>query len=183
MITTNTIARAHSRSGGMALHYMTLYSLVLGVEAKNVFEFGGGFSSRVILEALEETGGKLISCDPQTDEELEMTSHPKWTHHQMKSNKALKMLKPDDMFELVFHDGSHRWDVLKKDIKGILPHIKRNGLIVVHDTIEYGKHYDLQKGLKIFKKERLTLPYGCGLTIIRNRKGKEDLNLKWEQER
>ena len=44
---------------GFTLHYPMLYSLVLGLESKNVFEFGTGFSTHVILHALAKTGGNL----------------------------------------------------------------------------------------------------------------------------
>jgi len=48
----------HGNYGGFCRHYLTLYSMVLGMEAKSVFEFGCGFSSKAILAALEPTGGK-----------------------------------------------------------------------------------------------------------------------------
>ena len=48
---------------------MFLYSLILGMESENVFEFGSGFSTKCILEALKTTGGKLVSCEKRTIEE------------------------------------------------------------------------------------------------------------------
>ena len=56
-------AKAEKGDTGMSLHYGFLYSCVIGLESKNVFEFGSGFSTHVILHALEKTGGILTSCD------------------------------------------------------------------------------------------------------------------------
>ena len=56
-------AKAQRGDTGMSLHYGFLYSCIVGMETKNVFEFGSGFSTHVILHALEKTGGTLTSCD------------------------------------------------------------------------------------------------------------------------
>jgi len=53
--------RHHSDDAGFCRHYMLLYSIVLGMEAKSVFEFGSGYSSKTILKALSKTGGHLYS--------------------------------------------------------------------------------------------------------------------------
>jgi len=158
-----------------------LYACVLGVEAKRVFEFGAGYSSQVILDALEETGGSLISCDPQSDEILGMKPDARWTHLRMISRKALK--KIDGMFDLVFHDGSHKEIEVRKDIKRILPHVKKNGLILIHDTYNNEKKYKILKALNGLGEERATLCYGCGLTIIRQREGDVAIDPKWTKDR
>ena len=53
-------AKAEKGDTGMSLHYGFLYSCVVGLESKNVFEFGSGFSTHVILHALEKTDGIFI---------------------------------------------------------------------------------------------------------------------------
>ena len=181
MITQRLIDRAHSAEGGMARHYLMLYACVLGVEAKRVFEFGAGYSSQVILDALEETGGELISCDPQSDEVLGMKPHKRWTHIQKNSRKALK--KIDGVFDLVFHDGSHKHEEVRRDLRKILPRVKKSGLILVHDTFDSEKKYYLQKALEMFIGEKVTLCYGHGLTIIRQTEGEIAINPKWTKDR
>ena len=42
---------------GFTLHYPFLFSLVTGMESKNVLEFGPGISTHCILHALEKTRG------------------------------------------------------------------------------------------------------------------------------
>ncbi len=48
---------------GMNVYYPLLYSLILSQKVKTAFEFGVGFSTQVMLEALTYTGGRLISVD------------------------------------------------------------------------------------------------------------------------
>jgi predicted O-methyltransferase YrrM len=170
MISKETLNYAHSRTVGMSMHYLMLYACVFGLDAKRVYEFGAGFSSKVILEALEETNGSLISCDPRSDEYLSGIEQVRWTHVKMESRNALKLLKKEDVFDLVFHDGTHRWKEVKRDLEKIMPHIKKNGLILIHDTDNSGKKYDLYKALEIVQNEKVTLCYGSGLTIIRKAK-------------
>ena len=57
------VKKHHADDAGFCRHYLLLYSIVLGMETKSAFEFGAGFSSRVILKALQKTGGRLISCE------------------------------------------------------------------------------------------------------------------------
>jgi len=55
------LEHVQNRKTGMSPHYPTLYSVVVGLETKTAFEFGTGFSTKTILEALDITGGKLYS--------------------------------------------------------------------------------------------------------------------------
>ena len=57
------VKKHHLNDTGLTRHYLTLYSIVLGMESKNVFEFGAGFSTQAMVEALKSTGGKLTSVD------------------------------------------------------------------------------------------------------------------------
>ena len=66
---------------GFCRHYLTLYSIIIGMEAKEVFEFGAGYSSYTILKALKETGGKLTSCDVRKSTEIGVYD-PEWNFIQ-----------------------------------------------------------------------------------------------------
>lgn len=186
MISQKTLKMAHSNESGMARHYLTLYACVLGVEAKNVFEFGGGYSTVTILEALEETGGNLITCDPRSIEDMgidNMGTPKNWEHLKMLSNKGLKKIPEDTMFDLVLHDGTHKRDEVRKDLKAIMPHVKKNGLILIHDTFHTEKRYDILSALKGVVKGKATLCYGYGLTITRQKKGAVSIDPKWKKAR
>lgn len=183
MISLETIRRAHSTEGGMARHYLTLYACVIGVEAKSVFEFGGGHSTTTILEALEETDGTLITCDPQKAEALWLKPNDRWTHLKMESRKALKTLEDNQMFDLVFHDGTHKEREVRHDIKLIFPHLKKNGLLLIHDTFDNEKSYGILNVLSDIIKEHSTLCYGHGLTIVRQTEGDISIQPKWTKDR
>lgn len=181
----------HGAKSGFSRHYLTLYSLVLGLEAKKVFEFGSGFSSKTILEALKKTGGELITNDMRSitetgNSEQDLKENPNWKYLQGKSLDVLKNEKTTG-FDLVLHDGSHNVGVVYKDLRKIIPRVKKNGLILVHDTFCKGFHLDLSIRLALLfvRHEKVTLPYGYGLTIIRilSNYGNGQIETKWEKER
>jgi len=159
---------------GFALHYPLLFSIVYGLETKNAFEFGAGLSTRVILEALDVSGGKLISCSLKSKDEIlggRIKDHLRWTHFHMKSD-ALDMKQIEgSRFDFVLHDGSHRGDVLKRDLRKIVPLIKQYGILLIHDThhskVGERMRQGLLSGLEGVKHSKVTLPYGYGLTIVK----------------
>jgi len=178
---------------GLAPHYAALWAMVHGLEAKRVFEFGAGGSTRVILDALPEDG-VLISnstdsrrgyCDRFGFTELP-PPHGRWLHLQCLSEDVPAALFGfESLFpalDLVLHDGSHSRDVVFADLSWILPQVRQFGLVVVHDT----QYQRCAEGMiaavihALVQVERAhdmlfshtTLPYGAGLTIIRVEKSK-----------
>jgi hypothetical protein len=159
---------------GFALHYFLLYSIVYGLEVKNSYEFGAGLSTKVILEALKETGGIHTSCSKSPREEIcngVINSNPKWIHNQMLSDDAIKLLRKDDIFDFVLHDGSHKGIVVMKDLQVIVSHMKQFSILLIHDTqhshLGSSMRSGVVKGLREVEHSIVTLPYGCGLTIVR----------------
>ncbi len=146
----------HNNGRGFSRHYLTLYAIILGMEAKEVFEFGAGFSTDTILEALKLTGGKLTSCDIQKQK-----PRNNWTF----TNRDSQSIDIDGTYDVVLHDGSHVKEVVQKDIDKILPRMKLNSLLLIHDTEH--KDYKLNEVKINCKHEQVTLPYGYGLTIVR----------------
>jgi hypothetical protein len=153
---------------GLAPHYPIIYSLVRGLEARNVFEFGSGPSTDVILEALKLTGGKLTSVATKSDRDR--SNNPQFTFHEMLSSQALPLVK-DQLFDLVLHDGSHSYETVLFDLQTIIPQIKRFGLLLVHDTQHSyyvpGMPLALRFVLRDIKCSFTTLPFAYGLTIVR----------------
>ncbi len=151
---------------GFAKHYLTLYSMVLGMNAQNVFEFGAGFSSLFILEALKKTGGKLTSCDLREIEGTGLTKNDISDNWNFITGNSIEVVpKIEEKFDFVLHDGSHEKGVVRRDLENILP--KTKGMILIHDTEHKG--YGLKKEVDgVFGVyDKVTLPYGKGLTIIR----------------
>lgn len=198
---TELLLRHHADDTGFCRHYMTLYSIILGMESKNVFEFGSGFSSKAILVALDQTDGKLISCDSRPLEQTSKTyDHTKlgdlflrWRYIQKKSKEALKDIE-GEIFDVVLHDGSHTWREVAEDLQTIVPHMKKGGILMVHDTAHPTDNYQLDKAIDVidasrsecgYEVERLTLPYGYGLTIIRVLEdfGHGEVDIKWKKKK
>lgn len=169
---------------GFSLHYPLLFSIVYGLEAKNCFEFGAGLSTRVILDALEHTGGTHISCSRDPKDSIckgALKSRKNWAHYGELSSAVLPRLDceleyKNLNFDFVLHDGSHRGPVVAEDLKFIVRRVKRFGMILIHDT----QHSNLGGGMRDGVLQGLaevpwyshtTLPYGCGLTLVRIERG------------
>lgn len=185
-------AKAERGDTGMSLHYGFLYSCVVGMESKKVFEFGSGFSTHVILHALEKTGGVLTSVDVTN-----YTDNPnvtqfsqdsdRWNFYNGNSNEMFADEDVEfDQYDLILHDGSHIDSEVLVDLNNIYPYLKHDGILITHDT----RHATLGEGMMGAVKEfagdkdleMCTLPYGYGLTFFRN-KGNIDnkVNLTWKK--
>ena len=182
----------HGSSSGFSRHYLTLYSIILGIEAKSVLEVGAGFSTQTILAALKETGGKLMTFDMR---DLKGTGNPEslrtefanaWTYVQGDTRNTLHTIEKMT-FDVILHDGSHEWRVVLKDLRKILPHIKQNGLLLVHDTEHpaFRLKFATRLALIGYRHEIVTLPYGYGLTIVRilGNKRNGSVRTTWEKNR
>ena len=184
-----------SNVGGFCRHYMTLYSIVLGMESKTVFEFGSGFSSKAILMALESTDGQLITCDKRPfkqtgrfykDDELMKKLQTRWRYIQDDSLNLNKHLK-DEVFEVVLHDGSHQWQHVLKDLEYIVPKMKTGGILLLHDTNHPTENFNLLRAIQDLPYEinHVTLPYGYGLTIAQVTEdfGNGKVEIQWRKKR
>ena len=185
-------AKADKGDTGMSLHYAFLYSCIVGMESKNVFEFGSGFSTHVILHALEKTGGVLTSVDVNdhtvnTNITEFSKKSDKWNFYHGNSNEIFSDEEVEfDQYDLILHDGSHIGEEVLVDLNNIYPYLKHDGILITHDT----RHHTLGEGMKSaveeFAKykdlEMRTLPYGYGLTFFRN-KGNLDnkVELTWRK--
>tara|TARA_R100000734_G_C3318126_1_gene111959 strand:- start:1638 stop:2222 length:585 start_codon:yes stop_codon:yes gene_type:complete len=180
-------AKAERGDTGMSLHYGFLYSCVVGMETKKIFEFGSGFSTHVILHALEKTGGTLTSVDVTNyTDNPNVTqfsrSSDRWSFYHGNSNE---MFADEDVefeqYDLILHDGSHVGSEVLVDLNNIYPYLKHDGILITHDT----RHHTLGEGMmgaaEEFAKDKdlemCTLPYGYGLTFFRN-KGNLDNSVK-----
>lgn len=174
--------RAHRT--GLAPHYPLLYSLVLGMGAQRVFEFGTGDSTEVLLAALRQTGGRLYSCAPMAAPEIELDA-TQWIYYPTTSAEALPQVPETEAFDLVLHDGSHSARVVEADLLAILPKVKIGGLVLVHDTLHsyVGREMrtavtsvmdayrldELDDFLGATGLHLITLPFGFGLTMLQMR--------------
>jgi len=182
------------QTGGFTLHYMMLYSIIYGMEAKNVFEFGCGHTSPVILSALEHTGGKLTTNDKRDIKETGNTPElleqykDSWRYVQKFSDEALKHDIKGEKFDVVLHDGAHEPQIVMRDIRKIVKHMKQDAILLVHDTNHKSFPYlplAVRLGLFPYRYEKVTVPYGFGLTIIRLKSnfGNGKVELTWKKDK
>lgn len=179
----------HANNAGFSRHYLTLYSMVVGMECKNVFEFGCGNSTRVILEALRHTDGHLTSCDTRDKAWAKFMQSPalynNWDFYQGPGLEAIERLVLENGFDLVLHDGSHEPGIVEDELRAIAPCVKMGGLILLHDTRHpnIGLRAVARKALTGLPHNRFTLPYGYGLTIIEMLEnfGWGEVELKWRK--
>ncbi len=165
--------KGESKGLGMSIYYPLLYSVVLGLECKMVFEFGLGMSSKVMLEALKETGGRLISVDVRGEGALNGSGgmveigpelRRSWRVLNTYSIIGMDLLK-DEVFDFVLHDGAHTKDEVDRDIRRILPRLREGGILAIHDTTH--PLYDLKEGIVIPRTHnKIQLPGTCGLTLV-----------------
>jgi len=182
--------KSKSASTGFSLHYPFLYSCVLGLESKNVFEFGSGYSTHVILNALEETGGILTSCDV-TDYSVnpsitEFTKNSnRWNFYHGNSTEIFNDIELEQ-YDLILHDGSHVGEEVLVDLNNIYPYLKHDGILITHDTRHHTLGAGMSKAVDDFVQDKdveyATLPYGYGLTFIRNKANiKNKVELTWRK--
>ena len=184
-------AKAQRGDTGMSLHYGFLYSCIVGMESKSVFEFGSGFSTHVILHALEKTGGTLTSCDVTNySDNPNVTDYTKaskqWNFYHGNSNELFADDVEFDYYDVILHDGSHIGSEVLVDLNNIYPYLKHDGILITHDT----RHHTLGEGMMGAAEEfasdkdleMCTLPYGYGLTFFRNKANRKNpVNLTWRK--
>jgi len=172
---------------GLSLFYPLIYSIVVGLETKHAFEFGAGWSTRVILDALKETGGQLrsVSTDSQQNVMLGNGTHKGaigdvawlysdysqyWIHIHGQTPDVLNTIEIEAPLDFVLHDGSHTKDVVYNDFSFILPKMKYNSILLVHDVLHSNCGKDMRsalgRALKPFKHQKIILPYGYGLAMV-----------------
>ena len=93
-------------------------------------------------------------------------------------------------FDIAFIDAGHGDLQVMRDFEGVFPHVKENGLILLHDTYPQNEEYKslsfcgtaYKTAWKIRQEWRekceiVTLPIGHGLSLVR----KADRQLMWEK--
>jgi predicted O-methyltransferase YrrM len=122
----------------MQSYVFFLYELVLESKPKNVLEIGvrAAQSTRTILSAMNESNfGKLISIDIRdTTIRVPENLKDRWTFILADSTKKTTVDLVNDVFyDIIFIDGSHEYDSIKKDYENYYPLLKTGGFMILHD--------------------------------------------------
>jgi len=115
-----------------------LYAHVMQKKPKVVVETGvaNGFSTRILMSALELTGGKLHSFDVNKECAAVYTGNGDWNFHlvpQKRQKKYFKELTSQWEVDFWFHDGDHSYLWQEFEYKFALSKLAAGGLILSDD--------------------------------------------------
>jgi len=120
----------------LAGYIYLLHGLALGLNCQLVFEIGvdGARSTHAFLSAMQQTGGRLVSCDVE-DCSGRVTDPGLLAHWQFLHMSSIEMAQrvwhlPD----LVYVNGCHSYESVSADVEQFWPLVKPDGLMVLHDT-------------------------------------------------
>jgi predicted O-methyltransferase YrrM len=100
------------------------------------------------------------------------------SHAENTKDKVMKILKGEKV-DVLFIDGDHTYEGVKKDFQMYFPLVKQQGLVVFHDIVQGGSNLvgDVPKFWQEIKRELSTQEIvkdwdqgGCGIGIARRRK-------------
>ena len=148
---------------------LLLYSLVLGLDAQLIYEWGVGQSTKTFLEALKHTGGHLVSCDWNTEHSwgLEIEKYAQnWTWHKCSVEEFRKRID-DSLVDICYIDGTHSYNAVSWEVRAFWPFLKDNGLMILHDTISSRGGPDrVAAHVAMFGIEMIDLQFDSGMAII-----------------
>jgi predicted O-methyltransferase YrrM len=173
-------------------HLMTLYSIAIGMKAKNILELGvrGGSTTLPLLMAAEKNNGTLTSVDiEETNFKPPSNLNSKlWNFVKSDALSFLKSQHPTKPYDLIYVDDWHAYTHVKAELNEIDRLVSPKSVILIHDLM-YGNtcpHYHSDLTLKDGQWadggpyravaelpsqfwEFSTLPYNNGLTILRKK--------------
>lgn len=178
-------------NGDSDKHIMTLFSIAVGGNSKNIIELGvrGGNTTLPLILASKLTGGKVTSVDiNETEFKCPKELQDNWNFVKSDAIEFLLKLTPSDNIDLIYIDDWHSYDHVKQELDILDKIISPSTIILLHDLM-YGNtnpfyHTDLTlkdgqwanggpyravAELNPQFWEFATLPWNNGLTILRKK--------------
>src|ERR1700674_2540916 len=158
-------------SDGTSKHLLTLYSLVIGLNARVIVDLGLGQTTGVLRSAARQTGGTVYSCDADKRRfsPLLADQDDHWKLYLEFSASFLQ--KVPEPIDFVMHDSAHDYVNVKRDLEMILPKMRQFGMICVHDTQQTDLHQGMLAAMRDatrnFSVSMTNLPFNAGLGMIR----------------
>ena len=149
-----------------------LASLIKCHKAINVLELGTleGYTSKYIIDAVNEIGGKFTSVDIDDLRHQEIKDLMDANGHSFITGSSLQVCPslPRAAYDLIFVDTIHEWHHALPEFKFIDRIIKQGGILVYHDTIKFIDMKRLASYVKSFRYQSITIktPEGNGLSIF-----------------
>jgi hypothetical protein len=159
------------RETSVSKHLLILYSMVIGLNAKVIVEFGLGQTTRTLRAAALVSGGILHTCDFDrrrfSGALAEQDEH--WRLYLEPSKSFIPKIQPPIDFAL--HDGAHDYWGVRSDLEALIPRMRKFGIICVHDTQQTDLHRHVLPALRDATRNAsvslTNLPFCAGLAIIR----------------
>ena len=160
---------------GFARHLPTIYVLSVGIHAQCIIDLGIGSTTRALRLAAKETGGVVHSCDVDVNRFSELISQQttSWRLFLGPNEKFISTI--NEPIDFVCHDAAHDYYQVKLDLSLLLPKMRKYGLICIHDTQQPDLSSEMltaiRESLEGHQFSLVTIPFNCGLTIIRVEEG------------
>ena len=123
-------------------HLRTIHGTVLDAKAQVAVELGvrGGESTVALLCALDETGGRLYSCDvrdwPATRGKVKGYGlDTRWSF--VVADDLVWGKGWDRPIDVLFVDSSHERGHTEAELRLFAPHVRPGGVILLHDTVSF----------------------------------------------
>lgn len=138
------IEKTLNGSGDSDRHLMTLFSVCLSLKPKNILEIGvrNGDTTESLLEAARMTNSMLYSVDiKETRYSAPEYLRDSWVFNKSCSLEFLdnwyKTYGSNKKFDLVYLDGWHSYDHVKREMEYLDKLVSPKSIILVHDLM-YG---------------------------------------------
>lgn len=109
---------------------------ILKYRRGDIVEIGMGESSIIFAEHAEKAEVKLYSCDLKMGGIFNVFEQELFGGHTCYIGRSEDFIKEYDGFPaIVFIDGQHKYEVVKKEIDFFLPRLLPDGIMFLHDTM------------------------------------------------
>ena len=169
------LLEAFHGGGSFSKHLLTVYSMAVAMNAQTILDLGIGLSAKALRLAASKTGGTVFSCDMDAGRYSYLldTQDEHWKLSLTPSETLLREVAAP--LDFVLHDCAHDFFQVKMDLEIILPKMRTYGLVCIHDTQQFHLNHDMLLAVREaaagWQVSLVTLPYACGLTILRVEKG------------
>lgn len=176
-------------------YYNLLFSVAMAAGPRNIVELGTGpgISSLAFIRVMQyynrlrSQKGVLHSCDldPKMQEPLKKFGGIVKLHLMSTDQLAEKWSEKKEVIDFLYIDADHSYEQSLKDFNNFSPYVMPNGLILMHDTFPLNEGYEqlhlsgtVYKTAQYIKRhysdefEIVTVPYLCGVSIVRKKGSK-----------
>ena len=109
---------------------------ILSYVSGDIIEIGMGESTEIFAKAAKAARVNLYSCDIQMGGMFKVFDKPLFENHQCFTDGSDAFMKEyGGSPAIVFIDGEHLYDTVKKEVGFFLPKIRPGGVMFLHDTM------------------------------------------------